>query len=127
MKSVSFIPMLNHLLGRAGLTSMFNDQAKFSPSAAHKEFERQSTIVLHDSQRLGTYVSKDGKARMDARRNAYKLDALEAAALAPKGGKRRTPTTPQPYGFHVQYNKLAVVRELAAIMAARREASTKIN
>jgi len=110
------IQLIQSLIAAVGFAGYFKEP-EFTPSAARKEFKRQSTIVLHESPRLGTYVSKDGNARMDARRNAYKLDAIEAAALTPKGGKRRVRLTPHVNGFHVQYKKLAVIKYLEHIAA----------
>jgi len=106
----SKLALMQAMIASSGIASYFKEPAFKAPP-------KHVTRVLHYSQQRGTYVSKDGKARMDARRNAYKLDALEAATLAPKGGKRLVRLTPHVNGFHVQYKKLAVIKYLEHIAA----------
>jgi hypothetical protein len=96
--------------------------APATPSEPRRPKQRLKVTVLHDCFHGGTYITATGIERMKARRNAYITDTDLLSKTAQrqlklvrcKGNKLHGVST-HDSKYHVQYNKFAAIRALAAL------------
>lgn len=112
------VSLLASVLGAVGLMD-------FGASAAMAEINKMVPTpknpgrMIHDSNRKGTLVTAEGKKRMAARKAAYHQDGAHndfvKVGCVGKLKWRDQKLVVASGGFHVQYNKMGTIRELAKL------------
>lgn len=114
-KSMS-VSLLSSILGAVG---MFDFGASAALAGMDKPVKATGRVI--HSYRQGTFITAEGKKRMAARKSAYHQDGAHndfiKANRAKKPKQRGQKLVIASGGFHVQYNKMGTIRELAKLTA----------